>query len=360
MQAKPEHAEGSSEASEVSNGAGARPQGSRQSDSDSNVLSAMLEEKSCLFADGATGTNLMIAGLGAGRPPDFWNTENPEPLEALQRDFVAAGSDILLTNTFGSNALRLKLNSVESRCRDLNLTGTHLARVAADCVDRQVLVAGCIGPTGEMMQPLGIMTADEAYACYAEQAAALAEGGVDIIWIETIFAFDELGAAVRAAATTDLPTVATMTFDTNGHTMMGDTPEAAMAYVQDLPDPPVAFGANCGAGPSMLIDSVVRLKRAADPEMIIIAKGNCGVPELTKDGVVFTGTAEVMEKYARLARDAGARIIGGCCGTTAEILKVMIDAIREYEPGLPPDTETIEAVLGPMLGPRVADFTDLN
>ena len=133
-----------------------------------------------------------------------------------------------------------------------------------------------------------------------------------------------------------------------------------MEFVQGLLDPPIAFGANCGAGPSMLIDSVVRLKRAADPEMIIIAKGNCGVPELTKDGVVFTGTAEVMEKYARLARDAGARIIGGCCGTTAEILKVMIDAIREYEPGLPPDTETIEAVLGPMLGPRVADFTDLN
>ena len=322
----------------------------------SDVLSAMLEEKSHLIADGATGTNMMLAGLGAGRPPDFWNTENPEPVAALQRAFVDAGSDIILTNTFGANSLRLKLNDAQARSQILNLEGVRLARAAADSVDRLVAVAGCMGPTGELMKPLGAMTSDEAYAAYSEQAAVLAEGGVDVIWIETIFAFDELAAAVRAAVTTGIPVVATMTFDTCGHTMMGDTPEAAMAFVQGLPDPPIAFGANCGAGPSMLIDSVCRLKRAADPAMIIIAKGNCGVPELTADGVVFTGTAEVMKVYARMARDAGAQVVGGCCGTTAEILKTMAESIKDYEPGDPPDTKTIEAALGPMLAPRVADF----
>lgn len=303
-----------SETSEVSSDTAAPVQGTKNSNAPSNLLSAMLEEKSCLIADGAMGTNMMIAGLGAGRPPDFWNTENPDPVAALQRAFVEAGSDIVLTNTFGANSLRLKLNDAQSRCQNLNLEGVRLARAAADSVARPVAVAGCMGPTGELMKPLGVMTADEAYAAYAEQAEALAEGGVDIIWIETIFAFDELGAAVRAAAATGIPVVATMTFDTGGHTMMGDTPEAAMAFVQGLPDPPMAFGANCGAGPSMLIDSVARLKRAAEPDMIIIAKGNCGVPELTKDGVIFTGTAEVMKTYARMARDSGARIVGGCCG----------------------------------------------
>jgi 5-methyltetrahydrofolate--homocysteine methyltransferase len=321
----------------------------------SDVLSTLLAEKEFLIADGAVGTNMMIAGLGPGEPPDFWNTENPEPVEALHRSFVDAGSDIILTNTFGSNPPRLSLDGAEARCLDLNVTGARLARAAAAAVDRPVVVAGSIGPTGELMEPFGAMTVDEAYKAYAEQAEALAEGGVDVIWIETIFIFDELGAAIRAGQSTGLPVAATMTFDTNRRTMMGDTPEAAMEYVLGLPDPPLAFGANCGAGPSMLIDSVCVLKRAANPDTVIIAKGNCGVPEMTAEGIVFSGTVEVMETYARMACDAGARIVGGCCGTTAATLKAIAEAIKDYQPGEAPDAEAIEAALGPMKGPRVAD-----
>lgn len=322
----------------------------------SDVLSTLLAEKDCLIADGAVGTNMMIAGLGPGEAPDFWNLDNPEPVEDLHRRFVDAGSDIILTNTFGSNPPRLSLDGAEARCLELNVAGARLARAAANEADRPVVVAGSIGPTGELMEPFGAMTVDEAYKAYAEQAEALAEGGVDVIWIETIFIFDELGAAIRAGQSTGLPVTATMTFDTNRRTMMGDTPEAAMEYVLGLENPPLAFGANCGAGPSMLIDSICGLKRAAHPDTVIISKGNCGVPEMSPDGeIVFSGTVEVMETYARMARDAGARIIGGCCGTTPETLKAIADAVRDYEPGPTPDVDAIEAALGPLKGPRVVD-----
>ena len=322
----------------------------------SDILSNLLAEKEFLIADGAVGTNMMIAGLGPGEAPDFWNTDNPQPVEDLHHRFVEAGSDIILTNTFGSNPPRLSLDGAEARCLDLNVAGARLARAAAAKADRPVVVAGSIGPTGELMEPFGAMTVDEAYKAYAEQAEALAEGGVDVIWIETIFIFDELGAAIRAGQSTGLPVSATMTFDTNRRTMMGDTPEAAMECVLALPEPPLAFGANCGAGPSMLIDSICGLKRAALPDTVIISKGNCGVPEMSDEGeVVFSGTVEVMETYARMARDAGARIVGGCCGTTPPTLKAIADAVRDYEPGDSPDVETIEAALGPLKGPRVVD-----
>ena len=321
-----------------------------------NVLSRLLAEKQCLIADGAVGTNMMHAGLGPGDPPDFWNLDNPEPVRELHRAFVDAGSDIILTNTFGSNGPRLSLDGAESRCLEINVAGARHARAAADAADRPVVVAGSIGPTGDLMEPFGAMTVDEAYKAYTEQAEALAEGGVDVIWIETIFIFDELGAAIRAGQSTGLPVCATMTFDTNRRTMMGDKPEVAMEYVLGLDEPPLAFGANCGAGPSMLIDSICGLERAANEDTVIIAKGNCGIPEIGDGGkIVFSGTVDVMQTYARMARDAGARIIGGCCGTSPETLKAIAEAVRDYTPGPSPEVETIEAALGRLKAPRVAD-----
>ena len=314
----------------------------------SNLLTELLADRDYLLADGATGTNLMAMGLPAGRAPDLWNLEEPKSVTRLHESFIEVGSDIILTNTFGANRCRLKLDQAEGRTREINQAGARIARAAADAADRPVVVAGSIGPTGEMMEPYGTLSKEEAKATFVEQAKALADGGADVLWIETIFAFEELAAAIAAASSTGLPVTSTMTFDTAGRTMMGDTPEKASEFIRSLRPGPVAFGANCGAGPSMLIDTIARLRRCGSDGDVLIAKGNCGVPKMIGGEIVYSGTAEIMACYARLARDAGARIVGGCCGTTPTHLKAIADALDGYEPGPIPDVASIEAALGPI------------
>ena len=198
------------------------------------------------------------------------------------------------------------------------------------------------------MEPLGPLTPERAEEVFSEQAEALARGGVDVLWIETVYAFDELKAAVAAAARTGLPVSSTMTFDTNGHTMMGDSPEDAAGFIQTLPIELVAYGANCGVGPATLVDAVLGLGRGAKDGDVIIAKGNCGVPEMVDGEVVFQGDEDIMASYARLARDAGARIIGGCCGTSPRHLAAIVESLAGYTPGPAPDDATIEQALGPI------------
>jgi 5-methyltetrahydrofolate--homocysteine methyltransferase len=318
----------------------------------SSLLSDLLGERDYLLADGATGTNMMAMGLPAGQPPDLWNTEKPENVTRLHESFLEVGADIILTNTFGANACRLRLDKAETRAREINEAGARLARAAADAAGRPVVVAGSIGPTGEMLEPLGALTPQEAEATFGEQAEALAEGGVDVLWIETIFAFGELAAAVAAAARTGLPVVATMTFDTAGRTMMGDTPAQALEFVHGLEQRLVAFGANCGTGPAMLLDTLRQLRLASGGDGVLVAKGNCGVPQLVAGKLVYSGDEDTMARYARMARDSGARIVGGCCGTTPAHLEAIAHALDGYTPGPAPDTEAIEATLGPINPPR--------
>jgi methionine synthase I (cobalamin-dependent) len=317
----------------------------------SKLLSDLLDERDYLLADGATGTNLMKMGLPAGQAPDLWNLQMPENVARLHESFIEVGADIILTNTFGANRCRLKLDNAEEQTREINEAGARIARVAADAANRPVVVAGSMGPTGEMLMPYGTLTDEEAEATFTEQAQALAEGGVDAIWIETIFAFGELKAAVAAAAGVGLPVVSTMTFDTVGKTMMGDTPEKAREFIQTLDPRPIAFGANCGAGPAMLIDTICRYRRCGSDTDVLIAKGNCGIPKMVGGEIAYSGSEEIMARYARLARDAGARIIGGCCGTTPVHLKAIGEALFGYEPGDIPDVDTIEAALGPINTP---------
>jgi 5-methyltetrahydrofolate--homocysteine methyltransferase len=314
----------------------------------SRLLIELLGERDYLLADGATGTNMMAMGLPAGQAPDLWNLEQPENVTRLHESFIGVGADIILTNSFGANRCRLKLDNAEAKTRQINEAGARLARAAADAARRPVVVAGSMGPTGEMLEPYGTLTPDEAEAVFAEQAEALAEGGVDVLWIETIFAFAELAAAVSAAGRTGLPIATTMTFDTAGRTMMGDTPEKAREFIGTLDPQPVAFGANCGAGPSMLVDTICRYRRSGSDGDVLIAKGNCGVPQMVGGAIVYSGSEEIMARYARLVRDAGARIVGGCCGTTPKHLKAIADALIGYEPGPIPDVAAIEAALGPI------------
>lgn len=314
----------------------------------SDVLHELLARKGYLVADGAMGTNLFDAGLMTGDAPEIWNLEHPDRIASIHRAMVEAGADIILTNTFGGNRYRIALHGAEGRVAELNVAGAGLARAVADSAGRQVIVAGSMGPTGEIYQPVGTLSLEEGRRAFAEQARALAEGGVDVLWIETMSGKEELEAAVAGATSTDLPVVATMTFDTNGRTMMGVTPGAAIEFAHQLGQRLAAFGSNCGIGPAALVHSVAGIGEAANSDDIIVAKGNCGIPEYRDGHIHYSGTPEIMADYATLARDAGARIIGGCCGTSPVHLRAIVEALRDYSPGPRPGRAEIEARLGPL------------
>jgi len=325
--------------------------GSRRA-SAGELLRGLLEAKSLLLADGAMGTSLFRLGLMSGDSPELWNVEHPDRVAQVHRGFVEAGSDIVLTNSFGANRHRLALHGAQDRVGELNRAAAGIAHGVAEEAGRPVLVAGSMGPTGEIFAPIGRLDFADGEAAFAEQAEALAEGGCDLLWIETISAAEELEAAVAGAARAGLPIVATMSFDTNGRTMMGLRPEDAMALCTRLAVRPAAFGANCGIGPAQLIESVLGLARAAGPDDVIVAKGNGGVPQFVGGAVHYDGTPEVMAEYACLARAAGARIIGGCCGTTPVHVRAMATALEARPRGDVPDRTTIEARLGPIAVPE--------
>lgn len=312
-----------------------------------NALNELLEQRDVLFADGAMGTNLFELGLNNGACGEVWNVESPAKVQSIHKSFVDAGSDIILTNTFGANRYRLALHAGAERVGELNRAGAAIAREIADMVDRPVIVAGSVGPTGDVLVPLGERTQAEAEEAFYEQICALAEGGADVAWIETIFAENELDAAIKGAERAGLPYVSTMTFDTGGKTMMGITAEHAARHTCGQTPAPIAFGANCGVGPAQMLDTIIGLKEGAPDDAVVVAKCNCGVPEMGSDMKIhYSGTPEIMADYARLARDAGVRIIGGCCGTTAEHIQVMVDAVRDTPRGAVPTIEEIRARLG--------------
>ena len=300
-----------------------------------------------LLADGATGTNYFQMGLESGDAPEMWNFDHAERVRSLHRRFIEAGADIVLTNTFGGNRHRLKLHNAQDQVREINVAAAKHARAEADSAGRTVYVGGSIGPTGEIMEPVGTMSHAEAVKAFAEQAMALQEGGVDVLWIETMSAEEELNAAVEGAASAGLPIVTTMSFDTNGRTMMGITPTAFGALTAALAVQPVAIGANCGVGASELVATVLGIS-AARPDAAIVAKGNCGIPQYQDGHIHYTGTPELMADYARIALDAGAKIIGGCCGTSPDHLAAMRKSLETYTRGERPTVELIEARLGPV------------
>ncbi len=305
-----------------------------------------LNSRPWMLADGATGTNYFQMGLMSGDAPEMWNVEHADRVRKLHRQFIEAGADIVLTNTFGGNRHRLKLHDGQDRVRELNMAAVKNARAEADAfTSRQIFVAGSIGPTGEIYMPVGTFPYEEGVSAFAEQAAALKEAGADVLWIETMSGEEELRAAVEGAATAGLPIVTTMSFDTNGRTMMGITPTAFGALASTLGTQPVAIGANCGVGASELIATVMGIT-AARPDAHVVAKGNCGVPQYRDGHIHYTGTPELMADYARIALDAGARIIGGCCGTSPEHLASMRQALEGHTKGARPTVELVEAKLG--------------
>ena len=313
-------------------------------------LQEMLKSHSVLLADGATGTNFFDIGLVAGDAPELWNVTDPDKVVQLHQGFVDAGADIILTNTFGANRDRLKLHNAESRVFELNKAGAEIAREIADKAGRPVVVAGSMGPLGELFEPMGALTDESAREAFAEQARGLWVGGADICWIETMSSDQEMRAAARAAIDAGMAYTVTASFDTAGRTMMGLAPDSLGAIFADLPELPVAIGANCGVGASDLLVSILGIRTGA-PDLAIIAKANCGIPQVHGEHVHYSGTPDLMADYARLAADAGVRIVGGCCGTTNDHLAAMRAALDGHRPGAPPDRALIEERLGPLAAP---------
>ncbi|RUS59966.1 betaine--homocysteine S-methyltransferase [Pseudorhodobacter sp. E13] len=311
----------------------------------SNALTKLLESREWLLADGATGTNLFNMGLESGEPPEFWNTEKPDNIRKLYKGAVDAGSDIFLTNSFGGNASRLKLHKAQNRVLELNRIAAEIAREVADAAGRPIVVAGSVGPTGEIFEPMGTLTHAAAVEMFHEQAEGLKAGGADVLWVETISAPEEYRAAAEAAKLAGMPWCGTMSFDTAGRTMMGTTSAAMVDMVEKLDYPPLAFGANCGVGASDLMRTMLGFV-AQGSERPLIAKGNAGIPKYHDGHIHYDGTPELMAEYAVLARDAGVKIIGGCCGTMPEHLKAMRAALESRPKGPRPTLEQISAALG--------------
>ncbi len=295
-----------------------------------NPLEPLLNEQEVVLLDGAMGTMLMAAGLEQGAPPEEWNLLHPEKICGVHRSYIQAGARIILTNSFGGNRFRLKLHNLQERVTELNKAAAIIARQEAQAATHPVLVAGSMGPTGELLEPMGTMTFDQAKAAFAEQAAALADGGVDLLWIETMSDLNEVKAAIEGARSVcDLPVAASMTFDTHGHTMMGVKPSQAVEFLRkyDL----IALGANCGNGPAE-IEGIIAAMHTLAPEILLIAKSNAGVPKWVNNELVYDGTPEVMAAYARQARHLGARLIGACCGSTPAHIRAMADSLDVHAP----------------------------
>ena len=311
-----------------------------------NALTKLMATRDWILADGATGTNLFNMGLQSGDAPEMWNDQHPDRIELLYRQAVDAGSDLFLTNSFGGNAARLKLHGAQGRARELSRISAEIGREVADRQDRPVIVAGSVGPTGEIMAPMGALTHELAVEIFHEQAEGLKEGGADVLWLETISAPEEYKAAAEAFGLAGMPWCGTMSFDTAGRTMMGVTSADMAAMVEKLSNPPLAYGANCGVGASDLLRTVLGFV-AQGSERPIVAKGNAGIPKYHDGHIHYDGTPELMAEYAVLARDAGATIIGGCCGTMAEHLSMMRAALESRPRGPRPTLDQITDALGP-------------
>lgn len=282
----------------------------------------LLAEGGPILADGGMGSTLMTLGLALGAAPELWNVDYPERVRSVHAGYLAAGSRILLTNSFGASRFRLDRHGLAPRLDELNRAAVQVARAAVTAAGNRALVAGDIGPSGLMLAPLGPLTREAARAGFAEQAAALVGAGVDLLWIETMSDLAEVAMAIEGIreVAPAIPVLATMTFDTKGRTMMGVRPRQAVAELVRLGA--AAIGANCGNGPDEMLEVLTGMREAAPP-VPLVAKANAGMPKLVEGRAIYDATPAEMARYAVAARDHGARIIGACCGSTAGHLAAM-------------------------------------
>ena len=280
-------------------------------------MSAIYEalEKATLSSDGAMGTMLQERGLTDGGAPELWNVEKPEEIEAVLEAYAAAGANFITTNTFGGTAGRLAMHGLEDRLEELNKAGAAIARKVADR-HPGCFVMGDIGPSGELMEPMGTLTIESGKELFAAQIRALVAGGVDAILIETMSDLSEVEAAVAAAqeVAPGMPIITTLSFDTNLRTMMGVKPGMAVKHLAALGVR--IIGANCGRGTDEMSQIAKELVEARPEGVFIITQSNAGLPKLQGDEFIYDGTPEEMARYAKEMKDLGVNIVGSCCGSS--------------------------------------------
>jgi len=290
-----------------------------------NKFLERLQSGEILVADGSTGASLQKMGLKPGIPPEDLVLDAPEMVLQLESAFVAAGSDIILTDTFGGSRILMQKSKYADRTPEINTRAAGLARQAAS-MRNGILVAGSIGPTGLLMKPYGPLTVEDAIATFAEQANALAEGGVDLLVIETMFAFEEADAAFKGArSVTDLPIVVSFSYDRGVRTMMGVKPVDMFKHYKELGA--VMIGANCGTTLENM-EKVQQEYATTDPNFPLWAKPNAGLPHLVDGVTIFDLTPEQMAEYAIKYVDLGARVVGGCCGNMPEHIEAIAKAVK--------------------------------
>ena len=284
-------------------------------------------KKSPVLCDGATGTLLYAKGIFINRCYDELNVSQPELIRELHHDYLQAGAEIIETNTFGGNSFRLARHSMENRVREINLAGVRLAKEAAKSFD--VWVAGSVGPLGIRIEPLGKTSFEEARSAFREQIAALVEGGVDVLMLETFGYIEELHQAILAARDVNpkIPVVAHVTIDEDGNCLDGSTPESFTQRIEGWGAD--VIGCNCSVGPVAMLDVIERVR--ALTSLPLAAQPNAGMPRSVEGRNIYLCSPEYMASYARKFVAAGVRLVGGCCGTTPEHIRVMKSALRVGE-----------------------------
>ncbi len=289
------------------------------------TLSELLASAPYVLSDGAMGTMLQEAGLDDGGAPELWNVERPEAIAAIHDRYLHAGARIITTNTFGGTQPRLAMHGLEDRVHELSRAGAQIARAAAEPFG--AMVAGDVGPSGELLEPLGTMTAADAQALFAEQIRGLVDGGIDLVLIETMSDLGEVEAAVRAAqeVAPQLPIIVTLSFDTKLRTMMGVTPAAAVETLAALGV--AGVGANCGRGPEELETVMGQMAQTRPDGLLLVAQSNAGLPQLVGDRFEYDARPAEMAEHALRLRALGVDIIGACCGSTPDHVQAMRAAV---------------------------------
>jgi 5-methyltetrahydrofolate--homocysteine methyltransferase len=290
-----------------------------------NRLSALTGDRSPVILDGGMGTLLQDRGLDDGGSGELWNVERPESVRECHEAYARAGARILTTNTFGGTRPRLQMHGLEDRVHELNRAAASLARSVAD--EHGILVAGDLGPTGELMAPLGTMDAAEAQEIFAEQLRGLRDGGIDVVLIETMSDLAEVHAAVAAARSVvpDLPVIATLSFDTNLRTMMGVRPADAVTALADAGVD--AVGANCGRGPEEMQRIAAQMAEVRPESLLLVAQSNAGLPQVVGDHFEYDASPSDLAEHARALHKLGIDLIGACCGSTPAHIEAIRDAV---------------------------------
>jgi 5-methyltetrahydrofolate--homocysteine methyltransferase len=293
-----------------------------------NRLQKLLTDKfgdGLVLIDGGMGTLLQDRGLADGAPGELWNVDHPDRVRSAHQQYADAGARVITANTFGGTRPRLAMHGLEDRVHEINQAAALVARGVAD--EHGLLVAGDLGPTGELLEPLGTMTQAEAQELFAEQLRGLRDGGIDVVVIETMSDLGEVGAAVAAAheVVPDVPVIATMSFDTNLRTMMGVRPADAVTAIVDMGVD--AVGANCGRGPEEMEEIAEQLADARPDGVLLVAQTNAGLPQVVGDHFEYDKTPADLAEHAQVLHKLGIDLVGACCGSTPDHIAAMRDAL---------------------------------